>query len=69
MADVPQELQDEYDTYEPLEPNSCKADIDTLGEEVYDNLISAKVMLPVDGILIPAIVTGRKRDKDGAPLG
>lgn len=69
LADVPQELQDKYDTYEPLEPDSCKADIGTLGEEVYDNLISAENMLPVDGILIPAKVTGRKRDKDGVSLG
>jgi hypothetical protein len=28
--------------------------IDTLDEEVYDKLISAEVMLPIDGILVPA---------------
>jgi hypothetical protein len=69
LADIPQELQDEYDSYEPMELESCKVDIVVLGEEVYDNLISAEVMLPVDGILVPARVTGCKRDSDGCPMG
>ena len=68
LNDIPQELQDEYDSYEPVEPMSCKPDIDVLGEKFYDNLISAEVMLPVDGILIPATVTGCKRDATGQPV-
>lgn len=53
-CDMPQEVQDECDNYEPMEPESCKVDIDSLGKEVYDKLISAEVMLPIDGILVPA---------------
>jgi hypothetical protein len=44
-----------------MEPEPCKPYIDTLGSEIYDNLISAEVSLPVVGILVPAKVTGQKR--------
>jgi len=69
LNDIPQELQDEYDTCEPMEPESCKPEIDTLGGEIYDNLISAEVSLPVDGILVQVKVTGQKRDPNGNPVG
>jgi hypothetical protein len=52
-----------------MEPEPCKPDIYVLGENVCDNLISAEVMPPVDGILIPAKVTGCKRDAVGQPMG
>jgi hypothetical protein len=67
--DIPQELQDEYEQLEPVEPHACKPDIDALAEGIYDTLISAEVMLPRDGILTPAKVVGRKRDAMGNPIG
>jgi len=69
LADIPQELQDDYDLSEPMEPAACKPDIDVVGEEQYDTLISAEVMLPQNGILCPAKVTGRKQDEHGNPVG
>ena len=41
----------------------------TFTPEAYDALISAKVLLPSDDILVPTIVTGSKRDLDGNPVG
>jgi hypothetical protein len=67
--DIPQELQEEYKQLDPIEPHACKPDIDTLGETVYDTLISAEVLLPQNGVLCPAKVTGRKRDALGNPIG
>jgi hypothetical protein len=42
----------------------CRCD----GEAEYNTLISAEVMLPMDGILQPAKVTQRKRDMNGNPV-
>jgi hypothetical protein len=69
LDDIPQELQDDYDQLEPMEPEACKPDIDVICEESYDALISAEVILPQDGILCPAKVTGQKRDAQGIPIG
>ena len=33
-----------------------------------DQLITAKVLLPKDGLLVPAEVIGRKRDESGNPM-
>jgi hypothetical protein len=69
LDDIPQELQDNYDQLEPMEPEACKPGIDIIGEESYYALISAEVILPQDGILCSAKVTGRKRDAQGIPMG
>jgi len=69
LNDIPQELQDDYEMLEPMEPAACKPDIDTVGEELYDTLISAEVMLPQNGILCLAKVTSRKRDEQGNLVG
>ncbi len=69
LADIPIELQDRYEILEPLEPAACKPDIDDFGNKVYDTLISAEVMLPLDGVIQPARVTGRKRDSNGNCMG
>jgi hypothetical protein len=66
---LPQELQDDYEELEPMEPAAYKPDIDIIGDAVYDTLISAEVMLPQDGILRPAKITGCKRDENGNPIG
>jgi hypothetical protein len=55
--------------FEPLEPAACKPDIDVIGEAEYNTLISAEVMLPMDGFLQPAKVTQRKHDMNGNPVG
>jgi hypothetical protein len=59
LADIPIELQDEYEILETLEPVAHKPDNDDIGDEAYDSLLSVEVMLPLDGLLQPARVTGR----------
>jgi hypothetical protein len=57
------------DIYEPFEPEADKPEIADYTPETYDALISAEVLLPHEDILVPAIVTGRKRDQQGNPIG
>jgi hypothetical protein len=57
------------DVYEPFEPEMEKPEIADYTPDAYDALISAEVLLPQEDILVPAIVTGRKHDKDGNPIG
>lgn len=49
---IPVELQDDYEMFNPMEPAACEPAIDIIGDENYDTLLYAKVMLPLDGILM-----------------
>ncbi len=69
LPDLPIELQDEYDIYEPMEPDATKPEIGDFTPEAYDALISAELMMPKGDILLPAKVIARKRDADGNPIG
>jgi hypothetical protein len=70
MEDIPQELQDEdYEVYDPMEPDADKPEANAYTPEMYDSLINAEVLLPKGDILLPARVTGRKRDGFGNPIG
>lgn len=59
-VDLQDDFEGDYDMFELLEPVAYKPNIDVLGEEAFDTLISAEVMLPVNGILQPAKVSQRK---------
>ncbi len=61
IPDLPIELQDEYDIYEPMEPEASKPEIGDFTPEAYDALISAEIMLPKGDVLLPAKVIARKR--------
>jgi hypothetical protein len=63
LADV--ETSDQG-TYDPVEPDAERPDLDEYDEETLDNLLSAEVVLS-KGFL--GKVIGRKRDKDGNPIG
>ncbi len=69
LPDLPVELQDMYDVFEPVEPEACKPEIEDYTPEAYDTLISAELMMPKGDILLPAKVVGRKRDENGNPIG
>jgi len=69
LEDVPLELWDEYDVFEPVEPEACMPEIDDYSTDAYDALISAELLLPKGDVLMPAKVVARKRDKDGNPIG
>ncbi len=67
---IPQELQDEdYEGYEPMEPEADCPEADAFTPEMYDTLIAAEVLLPKGDILVPAKVIGRKWDPSGNPIG
>jgi hypothetical protein len=69
IPDLPVELQDDYDIYEPMEPEASKPEIGDYTPEAYDALIAAELMLPKGDILTSAKVVARKRDADGNPIG
>jgi hypothetical protein len=69
LTDIPVELQDEYEVYEPMEPEADRPERDDFTPEAYDTLITAEVLLPKGDILLPGIVVGRKRDEAGNPVG
>ena len=70
LDQIPQDLQDEdYDVYDPMEPEADKPEADAFTPEMYDALISAEVLLPKGDVLLPAKVLGRKRDAAGNPIG
>jgi hypothetical protein len=49
LSDIPEELQDEYDPYEPSELEADHQEPDDFTAETYDALISAEVLLPKRG--------------------
>jgi len=59
-------LQDEY---KPLEKEADKPEMAFFTPEAYDAMISVEVLLPTNDVLVPATVTGRKRDQVGNPIG
>jgi hypothetical protein len=69
--EIPQELEDQdyEDLNEPMEPEAERPEADAFTPEMYDTLISAEVLLPKGDILVPAKVTGRKRNENGDPVG
>jgi hypothetical protein len=69
ISNLPVELQDDYDIYEPMEPEASKPEIGDYTPEAYDALISAELMLPKGDVLVPAKVTARKRDANRNPIG
>ncbi len=69
---VPNEfLVDEDDDapYEPVEPEAEMPEADAFDAQMYDQYISAEVMVPKGDILVPAKVIARKHDRDGNPIG
>jgi hypothetical protein len=69
LDDVPLELRDEYDVYEPVEPEACKPEIGDFSPDSYDALISAELLLPKGDVLMPAKVVARKCASNGNPVG
>lgn len=71
LPDLPITLQDEYDIYEPMEPEATKPEIGDFTPEAYDYdaFIFAKLVLPKGDIMLPAKVVARKRDADGNSVG
>ncbi len=57
------------DVYEAYEPEAEQPEINDITPETYDSLISAEVILPQGDTLVPAVVTSRKRDPNGNPIG
>jgi len=66
LADADYEDDGKYD---PQEPEAERPDLDDLSEEVLDNLLSAEVVLPKDGLQFIGKVVGRKRDSNGELIG
>jgi hypothetical protein len=62
------EDDDEVDN-EPFEPEARIPDVDEFEADVYDELLLAEPLLSRGATLVPARVTGRKRDTDGNPIG
>ena len=63
-------IGDDYEpTYDPMDPEKSMPEADDYETEAYDNLISAKVIIPSDGIKLPGTVKRQKIDEDGKPIG
>jgi hypothetical protein len=70
FTDPPEELQNEdYDIYNPMEPEAEIPEADAFTPEMCENLISAMVLIPKGDVLLPATVIGCKWDKSGNPIG
>jgi hypothetical protein len=54
---------------EPIEPEAEMPEADAFDAQMYDQYISAEVLLPKGDILVSARVVGRKHDRDGNPMG
>ena len=70
--DVPMDAwkEDDYgDIYDPVEPDAQKPESGNYTPESYDALITAELLLPKGDILLPAKVVGRKKDRNGNPVG
>jgi hypothetical protein len=69
---IPNEFIVDEDTdapYEPVDSESEMPEADAFDAQMYDQYISAEVLLPKGDILVPAKVVGRKHDRDGNPMG
>jgi hypothetical protein len=70
FPDPPQEILDEdYEENIPAEPDADIPEADAFTPELFDNLLSAKVLLPKGCVLVPTTVIGQKRDTQGNPIG
>ena len=67
--DLWNDLDDADDVVDPFDPGSAKQDADESTPEACDEYLTAEVLLPHGGEFLKAIVKGRKRDRDGAPIG
>ena len=66
--DLDQQLDDEYPEM-VQQPDWELPEDDEFTPEAYDNLLSAKVQLPLAGELKRGTVVNRKRDANGNPVG
>jgi hypothetical protein len=57
--------EEEPEIYTPVDPEGDMPEADAFNPEMYNQYISAEVMVPRDDILIPAKVIGRQHDQDG----
>jgi hypothetical protein len=70
MAEIPHDPQDEdYEMYNPFEPEADRPEADKFTPEAFDNLLSTEVLLLKGDVLVPAKVISRKRDASGNPTG
>jgi hypothetical protein len=67
--DLWNDLDDADDVVDPFDPDSTKLEADESTPEACDEYLTAEVLLPHGGEFLKAIVKGRKRDHDGAPIG
>ncbi len=57
---------DHYDETDPIDPDQGDVEITP---EIGNNYLSAEIMLPRGGTMVKGRVAGRKRDRDGNPIG
>ncbi len=57
------------DVYEAYVPEAEQPEINDITPETYDSLITAEIILPQGDTLVPAVVTSRKQDSNGNPIG
>jgi hypothetical protein len=61
--------KDEPDMYEPINPKGDMPEADAFDAQMYDQYISAEVMVPQGDTLVPAKVIAQKHDHNGNPIG
>jgi hypothetical protein len=62
FTDPPEELQDkDYDIYNPMESEAEMPEANAFTPEMFDNLISAEVLIPKGDVLLPTTVIGCKQ--------
>ena len=69
LPEPPDDVFEEDDVDDPMEPEASKADADDFTPEAYDQHLTASLNLPHGGERVKRIVKGRKRDADGRPIG
>jgi hypothetical protein len=61
--------EDGFEVYDPVDPTGDIPEADAFDAEMYDQYISAEIMVSKGDNLITAKVLGRKHDRDGNPVG
>ena len=69
LPEPPDNVFEEDDVDDPIEPEASKTDADDFTPEAYDHYLTASLNLPHGGEQVKATVKGRKRDADGRPIG
>ena len=59
----------DHGNFEPFAPSLAMPEADEFDAETFDNYLQAEVLLPKGDNLVTGMVTGRKRDADGNPVG